>query len=31
MVISVDEAIPDWALDEVSKTGDIFGVTMVHL
>jgi D-3-phosphoglycerate dehydrogenase len=31
MVISIDEAIPDWALDEVSKTGDIFGVTMVNL
>ncbi|QBD82313.1 phosphoglycerate dehydrogenase [Ktedonosporobacter rubrisoli] len=29
MVISVDDPIPNWALDELSKTGDIIGVTMV--
>jgi D-3-phosphoglycerate dehydrogenase len=31
MVISVDDPIPGWALDELDKTGDIFGVTMVKL
>jgi len=31
MIISVDEPIPDWALAEISETGDIFGVTMVKL
>lgn len=31
MVISVDEAIPDWALEEIGKAGDIFGVTLVKL
>ncbi|GHO64833.1 phosphoglycerate dehydrogenase [Ktedonobacter sp. SOSP1-52] len=31
MVISVDDAIPDWALRELSETGDIFGVTVVNL
>ncbi len=31
MVISVDDPIPDWAIDEISKEGDIFGVTVVKL
>lgn len=31
MIVSVDEAIPDWALEEIGKSGDIFGVTMVKL
>jgi len=31
MVISVEDAIPDWALDDLSKAGDIFGVTLVNL
>ncbi|HEY4384267.1 MAG TPA: phosphoglycerate dehydrogenase [Ktedonobacteraceae bacterium] len=31
MIVSVDEVIPDWALDEISKAGDIFGVTMINL
>jgi len=31
MIISVDDPIPDWALREISGTGDIFGVTLVKL
>nr|BBH91325.1 phosphoglycerate dehydrogenase [Thermosporothrix sp. COM3] len=31
MVISVDNDIPEWALHEIGETGDIFGVTVVHL
>ncbi|HTK11899.1 MAG TPA: phosphoglycerate dehydrogenase [Ktedonobacteraceae bacterium] len=31
MIVSVDEVIPDWALDEISRAGDIFGVTMINL
>ena len=31
MIILVDEAIPDWAIAEISEAGDIFGVTMVNL
>jgi D-3-phosphoglycerate dehydrogenase / 2-oxoglutarate reductase len=31
MVISVDEIIPKWTLDEISKAGDIFSVTIVNL
>jgi D-3-phosphoglycerate dehydrogenase len=31
MIISVDDPIPDWALEELGKSGDIFGVTMVNL
>lgn len=31
MVISVDDKIPDWALEEIGKAGDIFGVTLVKL
>lgn len=31
MVISVDEAIPQWALEEISESGDIFGMTTVKL
>ncbi len=31
MVISVDDPIPDWTLEEIGKAGDIFGVTVVKL
>jgi D-3-phosphoglycerate dehydrogenase / 2-oxoglutarate reductase len=31
MVISVDAAIPQWAIEEVSQTGDIFDVKVVNL
>jgi D-3-phosphoglycerate dehydrogenase len=31
MVISVDNAIPDWAFEEINQTGDIFGVKVVNL
>jgi D-3-phosphoglycerate dehydrogenase len=31
MVISVDEPIPDWALEEIGAAGDIFGLTLVKL
>ena len=31
MIISVDEPIPDWALEEIGAAGDIFGLTMVKL
>jgi D-3-phosphoglycerate dehydrogenase / 2-oxoglutarate reductase len=31
MIISVDDPIPDWALEEISGTGDIFGVTLVKV
>lgn len=31
MVVSVDDPIPDWAIDEISKAGDIFGVKVVNL
>ncbi|GCE28216.1 phosphoglycerate dehydrogenase [Dictyobacter alpinus] len=31
MVISVDNPIPEWALDEVNQTGTIYGVKMVNL
>jgi len=31
MIVSVDEPIPDWALQEISASGDIFGLTMVKL
>ena len=31
MVISVDHEIPDWALDEIDKAGDIFGIKLVNL
>jgi D-3-phosphoglycerate dehydrogenase len=31
MVISVDNAIPDWALHEIRGAGDIFGVKVVNL
>ncbi|MDQ6661322.1 MAG: ACT domain-containing protein, partial [Chloroflexota bacterium] len=33
MIVSVDEPIPDWALEEIanSSSGDIFGLTMVKL
>jgi D-3-phosphoglycerate dehydrogenase len=31
MVISVDTAIPQWAIEEISQTGDIFDVKVVRL
>lgn len=31
MVISVDNPIPDWALQEIRRAGDIFGVKVVNL
>src|SRR5438552_6000736 len=31
MIISVDEPIPDWALQEIGAAGDIFGLTLVKL
>ncbi|MDQ2715447.1 MAG: phosphoglycerate dehydrogenase [Chloroflexota bacterium] len=31
MIVAVDEPIPDWALQEISASGDIFGLTMVKL
>ncbi len=31
MIISVDNSIPSWALDEIGASGDIFGLTMVSL
>ncbi|HLH63153.1 MAG TPA: phosphoglycerate dehydrogenase [Ktedonobacteraceae bacterium] len=31
MIISVDEPVPDWALEEIGAAGDIFGLTLVKL
>ncbi|GAC1564912.1 MAG: phosphoglycerate dehydrogenase [Ktedonobacteraceae bacterium] len=31
MIISVDDPIPDWALDEIGESGDIFGLTLVKV
>ena len=31
MIISVDDPIPDWAIEEIKGTGDIFGVTLVRV
>jgi D-3-phosphoglycerate dehydrogenase / 2-oxoglutarate reductase len=31
MIISVDDPIPDWALQEIGASGDIFGLTLVKL
>jgi len=31
MVISVDDPIPGWALDEIGESGDIFGLTLVKV
>jgi D-3-phosphoglycerate dehydrogenase len=31
MIISVDDPIPEWALEEISSSGDIFGLTVVNL
>ncbi|GAC1616484.1 MAG: phosphoglycerate dehydrogenase [Ktedonobacteraceae bacterium] len=31
MIISVDDPIPDWTLEEIGKAGDIFGMTVVKL
>ena len=31
MVVSVDDPIPNWALEEIGAAGDIFGLTLVKL
>lgn len=31
MIISVDEPIPNWAMTEIAKNGNIFGLTLVKL
>ncbi len=31
MIISVDEPVPDWALEEIGTAGEIFGLTLVKL
>lgn len=31
MIVSVDDPIPDWALEEIGAAGDIFGLTVVKL
>ncbi|MFL5627837.1 MAG: phosphoglycerate dehydrogenase [Ktedonobacteraceae bacterium] len=31
MIISVDDPIPEWALEEIGAAGDIFGLTVVKL
>jgi D-3-phosphoglycerate dehydrogenase len=31
MIVSVDDPIPDWALQEIGAAGDIFGLTVVKL
>lgn len=31
MIVSVDNPIPEWALQEIGEAGDIFGLTMVKL
>jgi D-3-phosphoglycerate dehydrogenase / 2-oxoglutarate reductase len=31
MIISVDDPIPAWAIEEIKGTGDIFGVTLVKV
>jgi D-3-phosphoglycerate dehydrogenase len=31
MIVSVDEPIPEWALEEIGAAGDIFGLTLVKL
>ena len=31
MIISVDEPVPDWALEDIGAAGDIFGLTLVKL
>src|SRR6266852_364682 len=31
MIISVDDPIPAWALEEIDRAGDIFGLTLVKL
>jgi len=31
MIVSVDDPIPDWALQEIGGAGDIFGLTVVKL
>ena len=31
MIVSVDEPVPDWALQEIGAAGEIFGLTVVRL
>ena len=31
MIVSVDDPIPDWALEEIGAAGDIFGMTLAKL
>jgi len=31
MIVSVDDPIPDWTLEEIGAAGDIFGLTVVKL
>lgn len=31
MIVSVDDPIPDWALEEIGTAGEIFGLTVVKL
>ncbi len=31
MIISVDDPIPEWALEEIGASGDIFGMTLVKV
>ncbi|HXL37550.1 MAG TPA: phosphoglycerate dehydrogenase [Ktedonobacteraceae bacterium] len=31
MIISVDDPIPEWAIEEIKGTGDIFGITLVKV
>jgi D-3-phosphoglycerate dehydrogenase len=31
MIVSVDDPIPAWALEEIGAAGEIFGLTMVKL
>jgi hypothetical protein len=31
MIISVDDPIPPWTLQEIGAEGDIFGLTLVKL
>ena len=31
MIISVDDPIPEWALEEIGASGDIFGLTLVKV
>jgi D-3-phosphoglycerate dehydrogenase len=31
MIISVDDPIPEWALEEIGASGDIFGMNLVKV